>query len=67
MDRTALRVLRTPQEDITLCIVENAVSNEVPDAIAETLKTVGTSSTVRNYRFSTLQGKRRLNVDEVHK
>jgi hypothetical protein len=41
---------------MTVCVIENKLSKELPDAIADMLKMMASASTVRTYNFATLQG-----------
>lgn len=50
-----LKVLRLPQEDMTLSVVESQVSRELPHELAELLRTVEQSQSSRTYLFPSLR------------
>ncbi|KAI9830537.1 MAG: hypothetical protein M1819_005495 [Sarea resinae] len=52
---TEIKLLKPPQEDLTMVIAENQVSKQLPDALDELLKTAANSSTVRTYDFHSLR------------
>ncbi|KAI9800502.1 MAG: hypothetical protein M1825_004050 [Sarcosagium campestre] len=51
-----LKVLRIPQDDLTISVAEGQVSPDVPDALNELLRVASTSETVRKFGFHTLKG-----------
>ena len=50
-----LKVLRQPQQDMTVSVAESQVSKEFPGALAKLLATISTSQTTRTYNFPSLQ------------
>ena len=50
-----LKVLRQPQQDMTVSVSESQVSKELPHELTELLTTIATSETIRTYTFPSLQ------------
>jgi hypothetical protein len=50
-----LKVLRQPQQDMTISVSESQVPKELPNELTELLATTATSDTTRTYKFPTLQ------------
>ena len=52
-----IRVLRAPQDDMTMTIAENQTGEDMPDTLTELLRTARRSATVRTFTFHALPGK----------
>ncbi len=53
---TSMKVYRPPQEDLTMCVAEDAANRDVSQALDETLKTIRTFHTTRTFDFHSLDG-----------
>ena len=53
---TAISVLRSPQEDMTVAVAENLTQKEMPGRLAEFLKVARSNSIIRRYEFGSLSG-----------
>lgn len=50
-----LTLLREPQQDVTVAIDGSRTDRDVPDALAELIKTLNTASTIRRLKFNSFQ------------
>ena len=55
-EQTTLKILRPPQEDMTLSLVDNMVPKEVQEAVAGLFRLLTTTFTTRIYTFPSLNG-----------
>ncbi|KAI9796192.1 MAG: hypothetical protein M1833_006443 [Piccolia ochrophora] len=52
-----IKVLRRPQSDLTISVIQNQVPEDIPDAISNLLTATQANESVRYFDFDSLQGK----------
>ena len=55
-DSTTIKLLRPPQRDLTISFADNLLSQGAGERIAQNLRAIASSTTLRAYRFQNLAG-----------